>query len=223
MKQEKEVINQSIKELVIRESFADKKGRSDSNVSPYTCYIKINSPEPDLQSLTASMLESLMEDTSIAYVWALNWDKSIVSVSTGAGSFCNLLPTGDKRGKSFVPVSTIRPIDSSGMLLNFPEGDLGVLAINDQPQTVDAFLISYFHLLNELIWDITISKSASGKPTRTCYEQALELVAAEGFMTCVMPEEEIILTKQKNPSTSLRIYGSQVNRFVPKILGAVIR
>lgn len=213
----------SEKELVIRESFADKKGRSDSSVSPYTCYIKINSPEPDMQSLTASLLESLMEDTSNAYIWAMNWDKSIISVSSGSSSFCSLIPTGDQRGKNFVPVSTTRPIDANRLLNGFPEGKLGLLAINSQSQTTDAFLISYFHMVNELIWDIALSKSVSGKPTRVCYEQALELVADQGFMVCVMPEEEIILRKQRNPTTSLRIYGSQVNRFVPQILGAVIR
>lgn len=223
MKQEIEIKNTNTKELLIRETFADKKGRSDSGVSPYTCYIKIDSPEPDLQILTASLLESLMDDASSAYVWALNWDKSIICVSSGPNSFCSLVPTGDQKGKHFIPVSTTRSIDGSRLLKGFPEGKLGLLAINRQSQTTDAFLISYFHMVNELIWDLTLAKSVSGKPSRSSYEQALELVANEGFTTCVMSEEEIISAKQNNLSTSLRIYGSQVNKFVPQILGAVIR
>lgn len=223
MKQEKEVLNLSAKELVIRESFADKKGRVESSDNPFTCYINISSPMPDIKSLTASMLEVLMDDVSSAYVWALNWDKSIVSVSTGSGSFCNLLPTGDKRGKSFVPVSTTRTMDGSGLLMDFPEGRLGLLAINDQPQTIDAFLISYFHILNELIWDLALTKSIVPKPSKINYSDALNQVASEGFSACILPEGEIIAIKQNRPETSIRVYGSQVNKFVPQILGAVIR
>jgi len=223
MKQEKELINQSAKDLVIRESFADKKGRVESTVNPFTCYISINSPTPDLKILTASMLDVLLDDISNAYVWALNWDKSIVSVSSGPGSFCSLLPTGDKRGKGFVPVSTTRTIDGSELLIGFPQGKLGFLVVNDQPQTIDGFLISYFHIVNELIWDLALAKSVTKKPSKINYSDALNQVANEGFVFCTMPEAEIIAAKQNRPETSVRVYGSQVNKFVPQILGAVIR
>lgn len=223
MKLEKEQIKIDAKELVIRESFAEKKGRSEGSVNPFTCYININSPEPDLQRLTASMLEILMEDISNAYVWALNWDKSIVSVSSGLGDFCSLIPTGDKRGKNFVPVSTVRNIDGSKLLRDFPEGNLGLLAVNEKSKTTDAFLISYFHMINELIWDLALSKSTTTRPSKINYADALNQVVSDGFLPCVLPESEIIAMKQNQPKTSVRVYGSKVNKFVPQILGAVIR
>lgn len=223
MNKEKEVISQSTKELIIRESFADKKGRLTNTINPFTCYVNINSPVPDLQLLTASLLETLMGNVPDAYVWALNWDKSIVSVSAGSRSFCSLIPTGDQRGKGFVPVSTVKSIDGSGLLRDFPDGKLGILAVNEQSKTTDAFLISYFHMVNELIWDMALRRTTASRPSKSDYVDALELVASEGFSPCVLSEDEIVSAKQKSTDVSIRIYGSQVNKFVPQILGAVIR
>jgi len=120
-------------------------------------------------------------------------------------------------------VMTTAPVAVEHMVSSLPEGDLAVLGINTEAVTVDAFLICYLHLVNELIWDITIAESGGGRPLASHYKQAVESVAERGFVTVQMTEEEILTTKLHNQQTSLRIYGSMVNKYVPKIMGAVIK
>jgi hypothetical protein len=208
------------RESFIEANFMDKKGRDGSLRNPFTCYINIGSPGPNLPLLTASFLEQLQQNRDYAFIWASRWDKSIVSVAPKFESGCVFLSDGDVLAKNFLIVSTTKLIDQATLLSQMPPAGEYTIGINDQPTTIDAFLISYFHMLNELIWDLTVKKSDNQKLTVASYSDAIDYVTRVGFSIMLMPEAEIIATKN-NTDVSVRIYGSQVNPYVPKILGLV--
>jgi len=213
----------SEKEKLIQAVYAEKKGRESFGENPFTCYVNIDSPEPDLSQITATLLDELRSRPREAFLWTKAWDKSIVGLNPKETPGCHLLDGTDVRGKLYVPVMTTAPVAVEQMVRLLPEGDLAVLGINAEAVTIDAFLICHLHLVNELIWDITIAESGEGRPSASHYKQAVESVAERGFVTMLMTEEEILETKLRNPQTSLRIYGSMVNKYVPKIMGAVIK
>lgn len=209
------------KESFIKAMYTEKKGRDVYASNPYTCYINIDSPEPNLAILTASLLDELLANKYQAFTWSSIWDKSIVSTSASKKSGCVLLTSDDAMGKMFVPVSTSRIIDSSSLISNMPTGELAFVGINDQETTIDGFLISYFHMVNEFVWDIAYKQA--GRSDISSYIKALDLVAEKGFSVGLMSEDQIIQAKKQNSDTAVRIYGSNQNRFVPQILGAIIK
>lgn len=209
------------RETFIRSAYAEKKGRDVLSENPYTCYIKINSPKPNLPCLTSELLDELDSNRYQAFTWALMWDKSIVSIAPNGQIGCELLLGDDPKGKNYLPVATTKPIDSSVLLQDMPEGELGVIAINDAPMTIDAFLIVYFHMVNELVWDL--ARSENEKPNLTHYSTALDAVLTRGFSVTTITEQEIMRAKALNPDTSVRIYGSKVNGSVPQIMGAILK
>jgi len=211
------------KEKLIQAVYAEKKGRETYGENPFTCYVNIDSPEPDLSQITATLLDELSSRPREAFLWTKAWDKSVVGLNPKETLGCHLMEGVDTRGKLYVPVMTTAAAAVEQMVSLLPEGDLAVLGINTEVFTVDAFLICYLHLINELIWDITIADSGGGRPSVSHYKQAVESVAERGFVTVFMTEDEILETKLRNPQTSLRIYGSMVNKYVPKIMGAVIK
>lgn len=210
------------REAFIKSVYAEKKGREVNGKNPFTCYVAINSPKPSLPLLTASLLEELAAHPYEAYYWTLRWDKSVISVSPGSIQGCMLLHEDDPRAKAYVPVSTTKPINSTQLIQDMPPGNLGIICINDQPMTVDSFLITYFHMVNELAWDIA-RLNQDGKVDIKSYTSAVDAITSEGFSIQLMPEEEIILKKLNDPTTSVRIYGSKVNPFVPEIMGAIMK
>jgi len=211
------------REDLIRVAYAEKKGREAFGENPYTCYVNIDSPEPDLSQITATLVDQLYMRPLEAYLWTKAWDKSIVGLNPKESLGCHLMDGADVRGKLYVPVMTTLPVAVEKMVRSLPEGDMAVLGVNAEAVTVDAFLICYLHLVNELVWDITIAESGGGRPSASYYKRAVECVAERGFVTVLMTEDEILATKLHNPQTSLRIYGSMINKYVPKIMGAVIK
>lgn len=210
------------KETIIQAAYAEKKGRESFGKNPFTCYIKINSPRPNLANLTASLIEELMIKKSEAFIWAKEWDKSIVSISPAQEIGCELLGVEDPRGKLFVPVSTTQTIELGDLVANLPGGEMGIIGINNQPMTIDAFLIVYFHMVNELIWDVAMTDPGSAQVNAKSYGRALDLVASKGFSVGLLSEEEMVKAKKGDPQTSMRIYGSKVNKFVPQVMGIII-
>ena len=208
---------------LIKEAFEAKNSREMYGENPYTCYINIDSPMPDLALITASLLEHLQENPLEAYLWTKSWDKSIVALNPKESVGCHLLQRTDSRGKLFVPVMTTTPVETERLIKVLPEGELATIAVNEDARTIDAFLICYLHLVNELIWDLTMIEAKEGKLSAKTYKFAVEQVIEKGFVTAVMAEEEILMAKIENPNTSLRIYGSGVNKYVPQIMGAVIK
>lgn len=209
-------------EAFIAKIFAEKKGREVNTTSSFTGFVTIDSPLPDLRELTASMLSELTKSPKNSMEWARNWDKSIISIAPGNQLGFSLLPTFDKSSKSFIPVATTRAIDSLSLISNMPESGDVVVAVNAFPMTIDAFLISYFHLVNEYIWDRAAVESNSQRVTLSDYEKALNFVCEKGFSVGLLTEAEIMKAKSKDPLTSVRVYGSNVNSDVPRIMGAII-
>lgn len=207
---------------MIQQSFAEKKGRESFGQNPFTCYINIDSPMPNLPLLTASFLDQLVENSEQAFRWASKWDKSVISISPTNELGCVFLLGDDLKGKNFVPVSTTLKREPSDLLKNMPEGQLAFIGMNNKPTTVDGFLISYFHLVNELIWDRACVASGEKTVNLVTYRKALEEVTNGGFTVGVISETEIVQAKKADPRISVRIYGSNVNSSVPQIMGAVI-
>lgn len=219
------IINPQIldKEALILASYAEKKGRESFGHNPFTCYAVVDSPAIDLPNLTVSLLEELTSNCAKALTWSRNWDKTIVSINPSQKPGCYLLESDNPRGKNFVAVSTARTVDALDFIEDMPDGSLATIAINSQRMTVDAFLICYFHTVNELIWDISRENSGGDRVSVDNYFDALELVSKKGFVVNLLPEAELLLLKKRDAKTSLRIYGSGVNKNVPQILGAVIK
>lgn len=211
------------RDAFIKAMYAEKKGRDISSKSIFTCYINIDTPTPNLPRLTASMLEELSKNRYEAFAWALRWDKSIISIAPDNKLGCVFLRDDDLKGKVFVPVSTTRIMDTSPLVKMMPEGNLGMICINNQPTTVDAFLIVYFHMVNELIWDNAIAFQGGGRLEVNSYAKSINEVIEKGFSIQLVSEEDLIQTKRKNTKASIRIYGSNSNLYVPQIMGAVIR
>lgn len=211
------------KEAFIKTQFAEKKGRPTFGDNPYTCYISINTPEPNLPYLTASLLIELSKDKSAARTWTERWDKSIMCIAPNNVVGCTLMRGDDLEGKKYLPVSTSKVIDTDKLVAQMPEGNGMTLAINEKPMTTDAFLISYFHMVNEAIWTEALKIQGDENVRLASYSQALDQIMTDGFSVKLMSDEEIILAKLSNEDTDVRIYGSHRNEYVPQIMGAVLR
>ncbi|CAN5321745.1 hypothetical protein BH10PAT1_BH10PAT1_6650 [soil metagenome] len=207
----------------IQANYAEKKGRGVGLKSNMTCYISIDSPFPNLPYTTALMLEELSLNKDDAFIWTRDWDKSIISVAPDNKLRCDFLEDSDLKRKTFAPVSTTKVTDVQQLLNDLPQGELAVIKMNSQPTTIDAFLISYFHMVNQLIWDTAIAIERNVNVTRKSYSQALDLVMNRGFSTGIANDTEIIMAQTEDPDVSVRIYGSNVNKFVPQIMGAIIK
>lgn len=210
------------REAIIQAAYAEKKGRESFGPNPFTCYVRINSPRPDLAGLTASLIEELATKKSEAYIWTKEWDKSVVSVAPSRVTGCVLLAADDPKGKLMVPVSTTKAMVTAEMMARMPEGEIATIGINEVPMTIDAFLITYFHLVNELIWDVAMTQSGGTRVNARGYGLAVDLVSARGFSVGLVSEEQMLEIKKAEPRTTMRIYGSKVNKFVPQIMGIVI-
>lgn len=209
------------REAFIKAVYADTKGREVDSPNSFTCYVAIDSPTPNLGILTASMLDVIYGNIQNAYVWAAGWDKSIISIAPNNQLACVLLSDDDPAAKNFAPVSTTKTVDKFGLIKNLPDGDLAVIKINDKPMTIDAFLIVYFHMVNELIWSLTRVFQSLGQIQTKGYSAAVNQVMDRGYGVILACEEEIIQEKIQNSNISMRIYGSKVNPYVPQIMGTV--
>lgn len=209
-------------ERLIELAYAEKKGREAFGSNPYTCYVAINSPKPDLSLLSESLLSELAENYDKAFVWARSWDKTIVSISPTQPLGCFLMSTDDIKGKMFVPVMTNLVADQSRLLQGLSRAGVGQLVLNNQETTVDAFMICYFHMLNELVWDLTLDYSNGKDPTEESYLLALIAVKSGGFEVSIASTEDLLKISKNSSRASLRIYGSKINKYVPQVMGAVV-
>lgn len=217
----KNIINNPNREVFIKFAYADKKGRDIASPNPFTMYINIGSSYPDLPFLTASLLQELAKNPDDSKTWASRWDKSIIAVAANSTNYCDFLPNYDSKGKSYIPVKTKGIIDSSVLLSTMPKSNGPFIGINNMQTTTDGFLISYFHMVNELLWDKAIEKGNGSVDTES-YLASLNEVMVEGFSVGLLSEDEMIKAKILNPGTSMRIYGSRVNPFVPEIMGVIL-
>ena len=118
----------------------------------YALYISLGTPRVQLGDLTRTVLNGLMmSDSETVLGWMRHYDKTIICVGGSAGS-ANLIRTSDKKAKAYYPISTtkmIRPID---FISELPKGETGTIYINERSTTIEAWLMTCLHMLNELSW-----------------------------------------------------------------------
>lgn len=216
-------INGLEKEALIQRIWVDKGGRVDRGWG-LALYVALDSPRPNLAQITDMMLDRLAEDSSTGFSWAEDWGRVVVCVAPGAGLNCVLGDMNNNESKKFVPVHTVQKLDAQDMqnlLSVLPEGKLGTILINNQPTTIEAFLISYLHMLDQAIWGIARSDVNSRGRTAS-YKDAVDLVRSQGFSIRLASEEEILLARFLDARVSVRLYGSGVNKDVSRVMGAVV-
>lgn len=212
------------KEALIQSIWEDRKERVDN--SARALYVALSSPEPDLKRLTALCLDELSKKSNAKALerWARGWDRVVICVGPGGVDSCNLGLINDDKSKSYVPVATTRQVDPENFLRQMPEGKLGTILLNNNPTTIEGFLISYIHMLNQLIWDIYLSKlrEAGLDQSPQLYIDAVEEVKDKGFCVATASEDEILSARALDERVSVRLYGSGVNKDVSKVMGAII-
>lgn len=205
------------KETFIQNIWTDKKGKSDGP-APFGLYIALDSPRPNLEHLTNSVLRVLSENTNDAHLWARTWGRVVICVAPGGKPQCNLNYIDDPESKRYVPVQTTQILDTSEvarLISPITKGSLATIVLNNQPTTIEAFLISYIHMVDELIWEIFRAR-------KTRYSEVVKKVMSDRFSICLGTEDQILSTKMSNPTVSVRLYGSGVNKNVPKVMGGII-
>lgn len=224
MEKEQKIITEEEKLQMIGEIWKDQKERSSSG--PYALYMAIDSPRPNLGSLTDSILETLSNDISRAENWSRTWGRLVICVRPGGTFESTLGDIDDEDNKIYVPIVTTQGLsiqERQQLIDTLPQGRLRLIMLNDQPTTIEAFLISYLHMVDEMIWEIyRQNRRGSEKKHITIFKEVLDLVAEERFSVALGSEEEILMAKKTNPQVSVRLYGSMVNKNVPKVLGIVL-
>ena len=203
------------KEELIQNIWNDKKGKENGR-APYALYVALDSPRPNLEILTDSMFKVLSENTYEAPRWAETFGRAVICVGPGNNLECVLGEVKDDRSKRFVPVQTTEILNLEDMeRLTSPikTGSMAEIVLNSQPMTIEAFLISYVHMVDELIWEL-FRKSFR-------YGPSLKRVIDSGFTVSLGSEEEILTAKVEDPTVSVRLYGSGVNKNVPKVIGGI--
>jgi hypothetical protein len=205
-------------EQLISKLWVDKKGKKDTP-SPHALYIALSTPRPNLSVITAETLAALAEDPFVAEYWAKTWGRVVVCVGPTGKSECLLADTREDISKRFIPVKTTQKLPEEE-LLNLvkvlPTGNLGEITLNNRSTTIEAFLISYIHLVDEFIWELYRSG------IRPSYGQVTNLVCEEGFSVRLGSGHDILLNKVNNPTASVRLYGSGVNPDVSKVMGGIV-
>lgn len=217
-------LTQEEKEALIQRIWEDKGGRVDRNRS-LAMYISLDSPKPDLTEITRGVIGKLSENSVLGFNWAEDWGRVVICVGPGGRLDCILGDTNEDKNKRFVPVHTTRQLSSSEMqelVDQVPGGNAGIIMLNNQPSTIEAFLISYVHMVDQLIWSIyrNLLQDNQEKNPADLYRKAMELVKHSGFSTRLASEDEILASSLNDPKISVRLYGSGVNRDVPRVMGA---
>lgn len=223
IEQKQMFLTEEEKTSLIQSTWVDHKGRL-SGKGRYAIYVALDSPRPDFYKITNLMFGELSKEENLleAEHWARFWGKVVVCVAPGGNLDCILADVDDDKNKSFLPVSTAVKLPATEFFGGFPQGELATVLINNKLSTVEAVVISYVHLIDELIWDIYQSNNQLSK-TAINYRKAVNLVKDKGFSMIPAKEEDILLAKKMDPLVSIRIYGSGVNKDVPKVMGGIIR
>ncbi|MEK7497467.1 MAG: hypothetical protein AAB656_00940 [Patescibacteria group bacterium] len=211
-------ISEEEKEFLLTEAWENKKDKVDIDGS-LALYVSVASPNPNLfltSSITIQMLEALSASPQQAEEWSRTWGRVVVCIKPGFEQMCLLGEISDPKNKLFIPLKTKQKFAPTEIIGGFPNGDLAQIVINSQPTTIEAFLISYVHIVDELIWEHFRSSGSSD------YPGALQSVISSGFSLVSACEDEILFQKKGNPLMSLRLYGSMVNKDVPRVMGGII-
>lgn len=204
------------KDSLIQVIWADKKGRL-SRQGNIALYVALDSPRPSFLDLTRLMLDELSSEAKRygALEWARTWGKVVVCVQPKGGLGCFLADVEDTKSKNFVPVVTNARILTEELVCDFPDGNLAEVILNNQPTTVEAATICFIHMVDEMIWDIY-------RKNNLTYQEAVMEVVNKGFGLRVASEESILEAVRIDSRVSVRLYGSGVNKDVPKVMGGIL-
>ncbi len=210
------------RDQIIEATWNNTKDRLIDDAGSQALYVSLDSPRPNFTALTHLMLEAMQSEQ--AESWARRFGRLVISIRAQSGLSCQLADVNDKKSKLYIPVNTQARLDPAELIPDFPEGSLGTILLNDKPTTVEAILISYLHMVEELVWDryrVNLAEKNQSANSQL-YQETVGEVIAGGFSVQTMSEEQILKTKRLRPSTSIRLYGSGVNKDVSKIMGAIV-
>ncbi|MDO8452396.1 MAG: hypothetical protein Q7S79_01445, partial [bacterium] len=185
-------------------------------------YIALDCAKPDLADLTKGLLEAL-SSSGHSLDWALHYGRVLVGINNQLNTGCVLLGDHDEKTSNYTTLRTTALIEPSELIQTLPRGTLAEIVINEQSTTVEGLVITYAHLIDELVLD-TYNKLLRAPKTDSAvvYQDAISLVMRHGFSVRTANTAEILGAKKADPKTSIRIYGSGVNKDVPQIMGAVV-
>lgn len=204
------------KDSLMQAIWADKKGRL-SRQGNIALYVALDSPRPSFMDLTRLMLEELANEAKryAALEWARTWGKVVVCVQPRGGLGCFLADVEDAKSKNLVPVVTNARILAEELIEDFSDGNLAEVVLNNQPTTVEAATICFVHMVDEMIWDIY-------RKSDLTYPEAVMKVLNIGFGLSIASDEEILEAVKIDSRVSVRLYGSGVNKDVPKVMGGIL-
>lgn len=186
-------------------------------------YIALDSAKPDLKVLTKGLLEALSASDR-ALDWTRHYGRVMVGINNQLETECVLLNDHNEKTRNYTTLRTTALIEPRELVQALPEGSLAEILINEQPTTAEGLVITYAHLIDELVLDTyrTILERNSDTDPAVAYREAVSLIMQSGFSVRTASTEEILQTKKTDPRTSIRVYGSGVNKEVPQIMGAVV-
>lgn len=182
-------------------------------------YVALTSPRPNFLDLSRLMLDELSSGNGDkryeALEWARTWGKVVICIHPENKQGCFLVDTEDRKSKSFVPIVTTAKILPEQLLGDFSYGNLAEVVLNNRATTVEAATICFVHMVDEMIWDIY----RKGDLT---YQEAVMDVINKGFELRTAHEDDILEAVRINSKVSVRLYGSGVNKDVPKVMGGIL-
>lgn len=212
------------KQALIQRFWEEKKGRLVGSYSPYALFVPLDNPMPNLAMVTLGMLEALDKNSRVSEYWARTWGKEVVCVGPKSRQNIFIGEVEDDRNRAFVPVTTNLKIIPESLADSLPMGDVGKIILNSAPTTPEAIVISFVHMLDELMWDLYQGKLkiAGLSSSPELYQQSLLEVRNKGFSLYFASEEKILAEAKDNPNISIRLYGSGINKDVQRVMGGVI-
>ncbi len=211
------------KETLLAQIWEDKKERRDQP-RRLALYLRIDSPLPNIERLTESVFQALLVNPEASEKWARGWGETVVCISQNLQNGASIEDKSDVRVKKFQLVQTNSKINPRLVFTPLPIGTLGDLVLNHAPTTIEAMLICYVHMLDEVIWDEYRQALAVTKISHSVslYEEAVRRVHSQGVNLKFASTEAILDKRAKNAKVTVRLYGSMVNKDVPKVMGAFI-
>lgn len=216
-------------EALLKLIWDDKNGRAQ-RLPRFGLFVALDNPKPNLAVTTKRLLQALLENPDYSQEWAETWGKVVVCVGPAGKLQCILREESDDKNRSLIKLESNSLLSPADLITDFPQGKGATIVLNSQPTTVEAFIISYVHMVDELIWTLCQKKlrqnpvvdhyPATNRYLR--YSQALQEVIESGFNIKVADTKQILDLKRNNLNISVRLYGSKVNKQVPSVMGAVI-
>lgn len=207
------------KDALLDQLWNEKRGKLQGD-NPYTLYLTIDSPQIDMARITASFIRALEADISKSLRWSQKFGKVFIGLNQSGGVECSLKLSSES-ARDMVAIHSSKAYPIAQYVDVMSQGTSGEIILNDVDQPPEAFLISYIHMLDEYIWELTRHYENVGVHPEEAYSQALKVYKAMGARISVAQEHDI-LNLAHNGGCAVRLYGSKVHAAVPYVMGGVI-